>query len=111
MWAPDAVLCNRQLDWRVVDRGTLAVATGAGPRRSEVRLILDEGGDAVRAEADDRPRLDAGVITSSAWFGRGADFRIVNGRRIPTRGEAGWIVDGVEFIYWRGRIVSWSLEP
>jgi hypothetical protein len=35
----------------------------------------------------------------------------VNGRRIPTRGEAGWIVDGAEFIYWRGGIVSWSLEP
>jgi len=111
MWAPDAVLCNRQLDWRVIDPGTLAVATGAGPRRSEVRLILDEAGDPVRAEADDRPRLDAGVTIPSAWFGRGADFRIVNGRRIPTRGEAGWIVDGVEFIYWRGRIVSWSLEP
>jgi hypothetical protein len=111
MWAPDAVLGNRQLDWRVVDRGTLAVATGAGPRRSEVRLILDKAGDPVRAEADDRPRLDAGVITPSAWFGRGADFHVVNGRRIPTRGEAGWIVDGVEFIYWRCRINSWSLEP
>jgi hypothetical protein len=49
---------NRQLDWRVVDRGTLAVATDAGPRRGEVRLILDEGGDPVRAEVDDRPRLD-----------------------------------------------------
>jgi len=35
----------------------------------------------------------------------------VNGRCIPTLGEAGSIVDGIAFIYWRGRILSWSLEP
>ncbi len=110
IWAPDALLFNRRLDWRVVDARTLAVATGEGARRCEVRLILDEAGDPVRFEAHDRPRLDGGVVTLTPWFGRGGDYRTIDGRRIPKEGEVGWILDGVEFIYWRGRIKSWSLE-
>ncbi|MGO9360776.1 MAG: DUF6544 family protein [Xanthobacteraceae bacterium] len=110
IWAPDAMLLNRRLDWRVIDARTLAVATGAGARRCEVRLLLDEAGDPVRVEADDRPRQDRGVVTPTPWFCRGRDFRAIGGRRIPTAGEAGWIVDGVEFIYWRARIESWASE-
>ena len=64
-----------------VDRGTLAVATGAA----------DLGRAETRSEADVRPRLDAGVITPSAWRRRGAGFRIIDGGRISTRGEAGWM--------------------
>jgi len=109
MWNPDALLFNTQLDWRVTDARTLAVATGEGARRCEVRLILNEAGDPVRAEADDRPRSDGRVFTACPWFGRGGDYRTIGGRRIPTRGEVGWIVNGVEFIYWRGRVESWSL--
>jgi hypothetical protein len=40
---------------------------------------------------------------------RGKDYRSIGGRRIPMQGEAGWILDGVEFIYFRGRIESWSV--
>jgi hypothetical protein len=45
MWNPDAILFNPQLTWRVLDARTLAVATGEGARRCEVRLILNEDGD------------------------------------------------------------------
>lgn len=110
MWNPEALLLNRQLDWRVLDARTLAVATGTGGRRCEVRLILDEAGDIIGVEADDRPRLDGRVVTACRWFGRGSDYKTIDGRRIPTQAEAGWLLDGLEFIYWRGRLVSWSLE-
>ncbi|MGP0095265.1 MAG: DUF6544 family protein [Xanthobacteraceae bacterium] len=110
MWNPDALLFNTRLHWRVIDACTLAVATGNGARRSEVRLILDEAGDPVRAEADDRPRSEGRGFTECPWFGRSADYRTVGGRRIPTNAEAGWIINGVEFIYWRGRVESWSRE-
>jgi hypothetical protein len=58
MWNPDALLFNPRLDWRVVDARVLAVRTGEDARRSEVRPILNEDGDLVRVEADDRPRQD-----------------------------------------------------
>jgi hypothetical protein len=110
MWNPDALLLNRWLDWRVINVRTLAVATGDGARRCEVRLILDDAGDLIGIEADDRPRQDGRVVTACPWFGRGGDYRTIGGRRIPTKAEVGWLLDGVEFIYWRGRVESWSVS-
>ena len=108
IWNPDAILLNHQLTWRVVNGRTLAVATGEGARRCEVRFNLDEAGDPIRMEADDRPRQDGRVATNGPWFGRCGGYQIIGGRRIPTLAEAGWLIDGVEFIYWRGHIASWS---
>jgi hypothetical protein len=110
IWNPDALLLNRQLNWRVLDDRTLAVGTGKGARRCEIHLILDESGDMIGMEANDRPRQDGRIVRACPWFGRAGDYRTIGGRRIPTQAEAGWLLDGLEFIYWRGRIVSWSLE-
>jgi hypothetical protein len=109
-WAPDALLFNPQLDWRVINANTLAVATGKGARRCELRLILNEAGDPVRAEADDRPRAEGQALTPRPWFARCSNFQMIGSRRVPTQGEAGWILDGREFVYWRARIEQWSLE-
>ncbi len=110
MWNPDALLFNPQLDWHVIDRRTLGITTGSGVRRCEVRLTLNEAGDPVSMEADDRPRHDGKRLTACPWFVRGCRYRAIDGRRLPTEGLAGWRLDGVEFIYWRGRIKSWSIE-
>ena len=110
MWNPDAILVNRNLRWRVVDATTFSVATCDGPRRSEIRLILNQAGEAVRIEADDRPRLEGAVMIPCRWFGRAWDYRKVGGRQIPTGAESGWIVDGKEFVYWRCSIESWTTE-
>jgi hypothetical protein len=110
MWNPDALLFNRQLDWRVLNARTLAVATGEGTRRCEIRLILDAAGDLIRIEADDRPRQNGRAVTNCPWFGRASDYRTIGGRRIPVQAEVGWLLDGVEFVYWRGRVESWSMK-
>jgi hypothetical protein len=110
MWNPDAILFNARLQWRIVERRILSVAIGDGPRRSEVRLLLDQSGDAVRFEADDRLRLEGNTFTRCGWFGRCWDYRTMGGRRIPVRAEAGWMVEGKEFIYWRGTIENWRAE-
>ncbi|MGO8909009.1 MAG: DUF6544 family protein [Bradyrhizobium sp.] len=110
MWNPEAILFNKALDWRVINARTLAVATGDGARRCEVRLLLNETEDMIGMEATDRPRQVGRGVTDCPWFGRGGDYEMIAGRRIPTRAEVGWIIDGAEFIYWRGRIESWSLE-
>jgi hypothetical protein len=110
LWNPDALMANSHLDWRVIGPAVYAVATGDGPRRGEVRLILNEAGDVVRIEADDRPRLDGRVAVPCPWFARGVDHYVVNGRRVPARGEAGWMIDGKEFVYWRGSVESWTTD-
>jgi len=110
MWNPDAILFNPHLQWRITNSRTLSVAAGDGPRQCEIRLLLDQSGDAVRFEADDRPRLEGSTFTRSAWFGRCWDYRTIGGRRIPIGADAGWMVQGKEFIYWRGKIENWHAE-
>lgn len=90
----------------MIDCRTLAAATGT----DAVRIILSEAGDLIRAEADDRPCADGHPVALRPWFVRGTDYRSIGGRRIPTVGEAGWILDGAEFIYFRTRIESWPLD-
>ncbi len=110
IWNPDAILLNRRLTWRVLDERTLQVATGNDRRQCKVRLILDEAGDPIRMEADDRPRQNGNKLANCPWFGRAGHYRNIGDRRIPTLAEAGWLIDGVEFVYWRGRVGSWSEE-
>jgi hypothetical protein len=110
MWNPDAILFNAHLQWRVLDRMVLSVAAGHGPRRGEVRVLLNQAGDVVRVEADDRPRLEGKTLTRYKWFGRGWDHQTIGGRRIPSRAQAGWLIGGEEFVYWRGSIESWRTE-
>lgn len=109
VWNPDAILFNRALDWRVLDRHRIVVETGAEERRCEVSFLLDEAGDIFRVEADDRPRLVGDKITPTPWFGRLGEWSVVEGRRVPLSAEVGWIVDASEFVYWRGKITNWSV--
>lgn len=106
-WNPDAILANHALRWRVVDARRLAVATGEGARIVEVTFTLDDAGNPATGEALDRPRMEGSQVTPTCWIGRFSDEREFDGRRIPTRGEVAWAVDGRECVYWRGRIESW----
>jgi len=56
-----------------------------------------------RSTTKDRP-------SEAASPEQGAGYQTTNGRPIPIEAEVGWILDGAQFIYWRARIESWSLE-
>ncbi|HUH85457.1 MAG TPA: DUF6544 family protein [Stellaceae bacterium] len=77
--------------------------------RAEIRLHLDGNGDPAAIEADGRPRMVGRLMQPTPWFGRCSDYAWQGGRRIPTRAEAGWRLEGGPFVYWRGRIESWSV--
>lgn len=71
-WAPDAILLNSCLRWRVDSPEQLAVSAGAGEITSEVILTLDSDGRISGAFAPDRPRsAKAHYLRGSAWFSRG----------------------------------------
>lgn len=109
-WSPDAILRNRALDWHVLDERTLRVAAGTGASRGEVRLLLGQDGLVIAVEADDRPRLENGAAVERPWRGRFWDYREIEGRKIPLRGEGSWLLDEGEMVYWRGTIQRWTAE-
>jgi hypothetical protein len=55
---PDAILLNRRIIWRVLNARTLAVSTGEGASRCEVRLILDVYLAFPEGEAGERTLFD-----------------------------------------------------
>lgn len=107
--APDAILVNRLLSWRVADPKTLLVSAGRAAALSEVALKLDNEGRITSMSAESRPYADGKVIVDRPWFGSFSDYRRHRGRWLPFAAEVGWVLDGVPAIYWRGQMMDWSI--
>ncbi|PZD71157.1 hypothetical protein C1752_07885 [Acaryochloris thomasi RCC1774] len=109
VFCPDALLNNSSLQWRELDPSSVEVA--AGPERAAVRFDFDLNGNIVRSSAPDRPRLVEGQEIETPWFGTFADYKVLGGYRIPTRGEVSWLLEDGPFCYWRGRITQLDVDP
>ncbi len=109
-WAPHAMLSNPALCWREVDAQTLAVSTGGAQAACEVLLTLDGDGRIAAAFAPDRPRAATPPTLPTPWFGRFSDYRLHCDVWLPFAGEVAWEIDGVEQVYWQGRIASWETQ-
>lgn len=108
-WAPDAMLQNPSLAWRVVDARTLRVSAGQGSACGEVELRLDESGRIRSVLAKDRPRKEASGFVERPWRGQFFDYREHQGRWLPFAGEVTWVLDGRPFTAWHGTLLRWTL--
>jgi hypothetical protein len=106
--APDAILGNADLRWRVDGTDTLAVSAGVGETSSEVFLNLDSNGRIVGAFAPDRPRSATEPFLPTLWRGRFSDYRLHRDRWVPFAGEVNWEIDGKDVMYWQGDITDWE---
>jgi len=101
-WAPDAILHNHMLAWTVGGDCTLRASAGHGSALGAVEFRLDNDGRIGSVFAPDRPRKEASGFVEHPWQGRFFDYRQHEGRWLPFGGEVGWILDGQEFVVWRG---------
>ena len=112
-WAPDAILGNPELAWRVTgpDRVEVRLATQGGTAR--VTFRFDAAGDIVGMEASGRPARDAaGMNATLDWRGTFADYRQIGPRRLPEYGEVGYVWPGTGYEpYFRGRIRDYHVAP
>jgi len=108
-WAPDAILMNAELDWRVVDERRLRVGAGQGEARGEVTLRLDTLGRIAEVAAEDRPREEGDGFVERPWRGRFGDYRQHQGRWIPFAAEVDWVLEGQPFTTWSGVIHNWEV--
>jgi len=103
-WAPDAILNNASLRWRVTGPDTVTVGAGTGESAATIMLSLDAEGRITEAYASDRPRSDKELYLPTPWRGRFSDYRKHLGRWLPFAGEVAWVIDGKEETYWQGQI-------
>lgn len=112
-WAPDAILGNPDLVWRVTgpDAVEVGLATAGGTARVSFRF--DAAGDIVAVAAQDRPARDgSGRTVPLEWRGSFADYRQIGPRRLPEFGEVGYVwPDGGYEPYFQGRIRDYHLAP
>ena len=104
-WAPH----NPKLSWREIDAATAEVSAVSPAGKAQVRLIF-ENGDITRVEADDRPRIAGRCTVPTRCEGRCCDYRELDRCRIPTRGVASWLLEGVPFEYWRGQVTEFRVK-
>lgn len=109
-WAPDAILLNPNLRWRMDGPDKLAVSAGSGETEAEVILNLDNDGWIAGAFATDRPRSATAPFLPTPWRGWFSDYRQHGGLWLPFAGEVAWEIDGGEEVYWQGRIKTWELN-
>ncbi|MCB2128903.1 MAG: hypothetical protein KDE03_07430 [Rhodobacteraceae bacterium] len=110
-WAPDAILGNPDLEWRVLARNIVEVrlATSDGTARASFRF--DAAGDIVGMEAKDRPVRDDGKgVRYHDWRARYFDYATIGPRRIPLRAEVGYVYPRGYETYFRGQIVDYSVS-
>lgn len=112
-WAPDAILGNPDLAWRITgpDRAEVRLETQAGTAR--VTFRFDEAGDIVAMEAKDRPARDGkGGMVRLDWQARFGGYRRIGPRRLPEYGEVGYVWPGTGYEpYFRGRIRDYHVAP
>ncbi len=106
--APDAILRNTALRWRVDSPDTLAVSAGSGETAAEVVLTLDIDGRIVGTFAPDRPRSATAPYLPTPWRGRLSDYRQHEGRWLPFTADIAWEIEGKSETYWQGQMRQWE---
>lgn len=109
-YAPDAMLHNRALGWRVLDTNRIAVSAGPAAMQIEVIFALDVDGRVASATAQDRPRSTQTPYLPTPWSIEFSDYRLQHGRWVPFAGQAAWRIDGVQTPCWRGMLSGWSMS-
>lgn len=107
-WAPDAILRNPCLNWKVVDPHTFIVSSRDGG--DEVTLRLSPNGLVASIDASNRPRIEGDATVERPWHGAFSDYQCFDSRTVPTRAEVSWILPTGAFKTWEGEVTGWALH-
>jgi hypothetical protein len=106
IWYPTALLPGGSIRWSALrdDAARLEVQDG----EVTAALVMHFGVDGLptHVRAEDRGRLVDGEAIPTPWVVHIGDWVELGGMRVPTRGEAAWILNGVERPYWRGTLLD-----
>jgi hypothetical protein len=108
--APQALVLNTELSWRVVDESTAEVTTLVDGQRVVALLHFDAAGDIVAASAPARPRGVGRQSVDTPLRGVYGEYQEFAGVRVPTTAEVSWLLPDGPFTYFRCRITGWSVE-
>ncbi len=109
-FAPGA-LVDERLEWRPIDERSAAVTFTNGPHRVSATLIFDEDDQLVDFWSDDRPDSSSGAPVPMRWSTPLGGYRVVDGRRVPSRGSTIYARPEGPFTYgeFTLRAIAWDV--
>ena len=112
-WFPTALLPSQGVRWEGIDASRARATLTDGPTTvwSEFRFGPDGLVTSIYTPA--RPRTVGTAVVPTAWQGRWTAWAVRNGMRVPSAGEAEWLLPDGPLVYWRGRIrrISYDWAP
>jgi len=100
-WAPSS-LVGPPFAWQALDAQHTDVVFTNGPHRVRATLVFDDSGDLVDFTSDDRSQMQRdGSLQRLHWSTPMQDHQVIDGRRVPMRGEAIWHRPEGAFVYGR----------
>lgn len=106
-FAPSA-LASAAFSWREAGAGEVEATFENGPHRVTARLRFDAQADLVDFVSDDRSMMGRdGRLRALRWSTPMREHREIEGRRVPTAGEAIWHLPEGDFIYGRFHVTAY----
>lgn len=110
-WMPTVLADARYVRWAPVDARRARATLAVGGREVSATFVFGPDGMPERFEAERWRDLGDGRGALTPFVGTLADFREVDGLRLPHRLEAAWIVDGKPAPYARWAVERIDLDP
>jgi hypothetical protein len=106
-FAPSA-LATGAFSWREVDTANVEATFTNGPHHVTALLRFDARGDLVDFVSGDRGMMSkGGRLRAQRWSTPMREYREIDGRRVPTAGEAIWHLPEGDFVYGRFQVTSY----
>jgi hypothetical protein len=109
-WYPTALLPSQGVLWKAIDDFSAEASLKDGETAVTLLFRFDENGLIKSARSDARGRTFAGAVIPTPWGGQWLKYELRAGMRIPTEGEAAWLLPEGPKPYWRGRITNLRYE-
>lgn len=111
LFAP-AWMVDARLAWRPVDDRRCAVDFTQGPHRVSAELEFNDAGELVDFHSGDRGALQTeGSLRLLRWSTPVRLYRMFDGRRVATRGEAVYAYPEGDFAYGRFVLTRFQVDP
>ncbi len=110
LWYPTALLPSQGVRWQAVDDRSANATVTEGPLSLTLRFWFDEAGLITSFRAEARGSMVDGQLVMAPWEGRWSDYRVVDGLRVPFKGEVAWMRPEGRKPYFIGTVTSLAFE-
>jgi hypothetical protein len=110
VWFPTALLPRSGVRWDPIDDASARATLSSGGTTVSLEFRFGPDGLVESVYAPARSRLVDGKVVSAPWEARVRDYVAADVFRVPSSGEAAWLLPEGRLPYWRGKVKEMAYE-